>query len=124
MNSKLFGLKHLALGIVECIHWFRAAEKISMAASFTLQEEEFVLAGGKLKKSIIGAGMTTVAGLKFVPLNKSQHWLVCFTIGVRPQKCPLTQSNALATIHSLVIAEIQKKVDEIVDADCGLGFGR
>ena len=107
----------MALGIVERIHWFRTAEIISMAASFTLQEGEFVLAGGKLKRSIIGTGMTTVAGLKFAPLNKSQHWLVSFTTGVCPQKCPLTQSNAIATIHSLVIAEIQRKVDEIVDAD-------
>ena len=117
MNSKLVGLKHVALGIVERIHWFRTAELISMAASFALQEGEFVLSGGRLKKSMIGTGMTIVAGLKFVPLNKGQTWLVAFTSGVCPQRCPLTQSNAIATIHSLVIAEIQKKVDEIIDAD-------
>ena len=66
-----FCLKHFALGLFRYVHRFRAAIQHRMAASFTLQEDEFVLSGGRLKKSIIGTGLIIVGGLQFVPSNKA-----------------------------------------------------
>ena len=81
-----------------------------MPVSLDLLPDEFVLFGGRLKNSMIGTGLTTVAAQRFVLVKKGEPWLCGFTRGCGVQHSPLKEFKVFHNIREQVRAQIQKSI--------------
>ena len=88
-----------------------------MSVELTLEDDEFILRGGKMEKSFVCKGLSKVSGRKFVKLGKTMRWVTFFATGEGPQQSPLVSSKVLYHIRKQAREFIKVRLVQIRGAD-------